>query len=99
MAQRKITILDKAVEEVANVAFFIEGKGLPVKAKKFVDSAFLFFEKLGNSPISYKPCSYSFWKALGYRCAPFRKKFVVAYLDLDDEVVICDFALQKMLVD
>ncbi len=71
MAQREVTILDKAVEEVANVAYFIEGKGLPATAKKFVDSAFLFFEKLGKSPATHKPCSFPEWKELNYLCAPY----------------------------
>jgi hypothetical protein len=99
MAQREVSILDKAVEEVANVAYFIEGKGLPATAKKFVDSAFLFFEKLGKSPVTHKPCSFTAWKELNYRCVPFRKKFMVAYLDMEDEIIICDFALQKMLIE
>ena len=68
MAQRKISILDKAVEEVANVAYYIEEKGLPATAKKFVDSAFLFFGSLGKSPATHKPCSFTPWKELNYRC-------------------------------
>jgi len=98
MAQREVTILDKAVNEVAHVAYFIEGIGLPETSKKFVDSAFTFFERLGDSRITHKPCSFSPWKTSGYRCAIFKKKFVVAYLNLKDEVIICDFALQKILV-
>ena len=30
-------------------------------------------------------------------CSKYRKKFMVAYLDMGDEIIICDFALQKML--
>lgn len=98
MAQRKIRILDKAIEEVAYVGYFIEGKGLPETAKKFVDEAFSFFEKLSDSKLVHKPCSYYFWTEANYRCANFRKKFVVAYLDLGHEVLICDFAIQKLLI-
>ena len=97
MAQRKVTILDKAVEEVAYVGYFIEGNGMPETAKKFVDAAFIFFNKLSDGRIVHKPCSFSMWKKSGYRCAIFRKKFVVAYLDLNDEVIICDFVLQKLI--
>lgn len=46
----------------------------------------------------HKPCSYHFWMEANYRCANFRKKFVVAYLDLGHEVLICDFAIQKLLI-
>jgi hypothetical protein len=98
MAQRKVTILDQAVEEVAYIAYFIDSNGLPKTAKKFVDDAFKFFRKLGDSRIKHKPCNFSDWKAQGYRCAGFRRKYAVAYLDLPEEIVICDFALQKLLV-
>lgn len=97
MAQRKISISDKAIEEVAHVAYFIEGKGLPDTAKKFVDEAFRFFQKLSDPKIVHKPCSYSYWKEAGYRCAPFRKKFIVAYQELDNEILICDFASRKIV--
>ena len=43
MGKRKLTILEPAVTEVAHVAFYIEGKGMPETAKRFVDEAFLFF--------------------------------------------------------
>ena len=42
MVKREITILDAAVEAVANISFFVEGKGLPQTAKRFVDDAFSF---------------------------------------------------------
>jgi hypothetical protein len=98
VAQRKVAILQKAAEEVAHVAYFIESKGLPKTAKKFVDESFAFFHKLGDSRIKHKPCTVLAWKEEDYRCANFKKKYIVAYLDLDDEVIICDFALQKLLL-
>ena len=97
MAQREVTILDKAAEEVAYIAYFIEAKGLPKTSKKFVDDAFSFFLRLGDSRMKHKPCWFHFWKEEGYRCANFKKKYVVAYLDLEREVVICDFAPHKIL--
>ena len=98
MAQRKITILDRAAAEVAYIAYFIESKGLPEPSKKFVDDVFTFFHTLGDSRMKHKPCGFYIWKEEGYRCANFRKKYLVAYLDLEKEVVICDFAPQKLLI-
>jgi hypothetical protein len=97
MAQRKVTILDKATEEVAYVAYFIESKGLLQTSKRFIDESFVFFEKLGDSRIKHKPCKYDNWKNLEYRCANFKKKYVVAYLDSETEIIVCDFVVQKML--
>lgn len=97
MGKRKVTILEQAIEEVARIALFIEGEGLPKTAKKFVDAAFVFFESLSNDNLLHRPCRHPAWKALGLRCANFRKKYVVSYLDNIDEIIICEFALQKLL--
>jgi hypothetical protein len=97
MGKRKVVILDKAVEEVANVAYFIEGKGLPTTAKKFVDDAFEYFEHLADDSFVHKPCKEQLWQLLNYRCANYKKKFTIAYLSNHHEIIICDFAMQKLL--
>ena len=66
MGKRKITILEPAAIAVAEIAFFIESKGMPQTAKKFVREAFVFFERLSDDTIEYKPCSYGQWKNLKY---------------------------------
>ena len=97
MGQRKVSILDPATEEVARIALYIEGKGLSKTAKKFVDEAFTFFDSLSDARKTHHPCRHEPWLLLNYRCANFKKKYVVAYLDNIDEVIICDFTLQKLL--
>lgn len=97
MAQRKISVLEKARDEIAYISYFIESKGMPATAKKFVDDCLLFFERLGDPKIRHRSCSYIVWSIQGYRCATFRKKFVVAFIDTEDEIFICDFAPLKML--
>ena len=97
MGKRKVTILEPAVEEVAQVALYIEGEGLPETAKKFVDDAFAFFESLSDERLVHRPCKHPTWKALNLRCVNFRKKYIVSYLDNQNEIVICQFALQKLM--
>ncbi|MGH2643551.1 MAG: type II toxin-antitoxin system RelE/ParE family toxin [Chitinophagaceae bacterium] len=97
MGKRKITILEPAVEAVAEIAFYIEGQGLPETAKRFVDEVFAFFEGLSNDIVIHHLCKYLSWKQLGFRCANFKKKYVVAYLDLSEELIISEFVLQKLL--
>ena len=98
MGKRKISILEPAATSVAEIAWFIESEGMPKTAKKFVDEAFLFFEKLSDERIEHKPCSYRQWKELNYRCVPYKKKYVVAYLSQQTEIIICDFLAAKLLV-
>jgi hypothetical protein len=68
MGKRKVTILEPAVEEVARIALYIEGEGLPKTAKRFVDDAFSFFESLSDERIIHRPCKHPAWRGLGLRC-------------------------------
>lgn len=91
-----MTILEPAATSVAEVAWFIESLGLKETAVKFVNETFDFFEKISDDRVEHKPCSYEKWKLLLYRCVPY-KKYVVAYLSLQKEIVICDFVPAKLL--
>jgi plasmid stabilization system protein ParE len=97
MGKRKVTILEPAIEEVARIALYIEGEGLPKTAKKFVDDAFAFFELLGDERSVHRPCKHPAWKALNLRCVNFRKKYVISYIDNKNEIIVCEFALQKLV--
>jgi plasmid stabilization system protein ParE len=97
MGKRKVTILETAVTAITDIALFIEGQGLPQTAKKFVDDAFEFFEKLSDETVEHRPCSYNFWKDLNYRCVTYKKKYVVAYISWEKEIIICDFVSAKLL--
>lgn len=99
MGKRKVSILQPAAESVAEIAFFIESKGMPETAKKFVDDVFTFFEKLGDTIIEYGPCTYKRWSDLGYSCVNYKRKYIVAYLRLSNEIIICDFVSTKILKD
>lgn len=97
MGERRVSILTPAATAVAEIAWFIESKGLPQTAKKFVNDTFLFFEKLSDERVVHKPCSYTRWKYLDYRCVPYKKKYIVAYLSQEKEIVNCDFVAAKLL--
>ena len=66
-------------------------------AGKFVDDAFAFFADLSDERIVHRPCKHPAWKALNLRCINFRKKYIVSYLDNKNEIIVCEFALQKNL--
>ncbi len=97
MGERKVSILQPAAATVAEIAFFIEGQGMPLTAKKFVDDAFVFFEKLSGTIVEHGFCKYKRWEGLGYRCVPYKRKYIVAFLSLSNEVIICDFVSTRVL--
>ncbi len=97
MGKRKVSILEPAATAAAEVAFFIESKGLPETAKKIIDEVFGFFEKLSDDILLHKKCKYQRWRILDYGCVNYKKKYVIAYLSMEKEVVICDFLQAKLL--
>jgi plasmid stabilization system protein ParE len=97
MGRRKVSILEPAATSIAEIAWFIESEGLPATAKKFVKNAFLFFDKLSDERLVHKPCSYKRWRDLKYRCVPYKKKYIVAYLSQEEEIIVCDFVAAKLL--
>src|SRR5260221_1804774 len=98
MGKRKVTILEPAVEEVAQIALFIESEGLPKTAKKFVDEAFTFFASLSDERFIHRPCKHPAWKALNLRCVNFRKMYIVSYIDNQSEILNFEFALHNHLI-
>ena len=98
MGKRKVSILEPASTAVAEIAFFIESKGLPQTAKKFVAEVFEFFDTLSDERIEHRLCSYKLWRTLDYRCVTYKKKYVVAYLSMPNEIVICEFVSAKLMV-
>ncbi len=96
MGKREVTILDNAITSVAEISYFIESKGLPLTAKNLLRGIYI-FGKLSNEKIIHKPCTYTKWNILGYRCVNYEKKYVLAYLANDDEITICDFVSAKLL--
>lgn len=54
MGKREVTILKPASTAVAEIAWFIENKGLSQTAKNFVIDTFDFFATLSDTHISHK---------------------------------------------
>jgi len=67
MGKRKINILEQAASAVAEIAFFIEGKCMPITAKKFVDGVFDFFDNISIDTADHRLCAYKRGEDLGYR--------------------------------
>jgi len=97
MGKRQVSILQTAATAVAEIAFFIENKGMPASAKKFTDEAFQFFDTLADDRIEYRKCIYKKWRALDYRCVTYKKKYAIAFISGLTEITICDFVVAKLL--
>jgi plasmid stabilization system protein ParE len=97
MGIRKVKVLQSASESIAAVAFFVESKGLTSTALRFSDSVYDFILKLADSRKSFAPCREPVRAMLGYKCVPYKKKYIIMFYESDDEIIICEFVSAKKI--
>jgi len=56
MGRRQIKVKEKAAEQIAAVAWFIESKGMLATAEKFSDDVYDYFIKLSDTRKAYRTC-------------------------------------------
>lgn len=56
MGQRKVIVKESVADSIAEIAWFIESKGMVATAEKFADSVYDFFINLSDSRKRYAPC-------------------------------------------
>jgi len=95
VGQREVIIKESVANSIAEIAWFIESKGLVATAEKFSDQVYDFFVKLADSRRSHAICRDSERAIIGYKCVPYRKKYTIVFLESDDELIICEFIPSK----
>lgn len=97
MGKREITIKESVSDSVAEIAWFIESKGLIATAEKYADDIYDFFEKLADSRRTHAICRDPQRALLGYKCISYKKKYTVVFLETNKEIIICEFIAAKAI--
>jgi len=97
VGKRKITIRESAAKSIAEIAWFVESKGMVTTAEKFSDDAYDFIEEFSNPMIKHSKCRDELRNALGLKCRIFRKKFTVVFLETDEEILVTEFKPSKLI--
>ncbi len=97
MGYRKITIKESVAESIAGIAWYLESEGLPAAAEKFADDVYNFIEKLGDNRKRYRTCREPQRILMGYKCLTYRKKYVIVFIELDTEIIVCEFTPSKLI--
>jgi hypothetical protein len=97
MGFRKIIIKQSVAESIAKVSWFLESECLLAAAEKFVDDVYDFIKKLGDSKRRHRTCREPERILMGYKCISFKKKYTIVFLELDTEIIICEFIPSKMI--
>ena len=95
MGQREITIKESVAEAIAEIAWFIESKGLVLTAEKFSDDVYDFIAKLADARRRYAICRDPERALVGYKCIAYKRKYTIVFLETDTEVLICEFLPAK----
>ena len=97
MGIRKIIVRKSAAESIAEISWFVESKGLLITAEKFTDDVYDFIAKLGDKRRSYRICREPERALIGYKCISYKKKYTVVFLELDTEIIVCEFILSRQI--
>ena len=95
MGQREIIIKESVAESVAEIAWYIESKGMVATAEKFADNFYDFLVKLSDSRRTHALCRDPERSLIGYKCIPYKRKYTIVFLASDDELIICEFIQSK----
>lgn len=97
MGRRKIIIKQSVAENIAAIAWYIESKGMIATAEKFADQVYNYFQKLADTRKSYAICRDDKRASLGYKCIPYKKKYTIAFIESESEIIICEFVSSKLI--
>ncbi|MFT3936631.1 MAG: hypothetical protein QM726_23605 [Chitinophagaceae bacterium] len=97
MGSRKVSVKAHAAESIAAISWYIESLGMLATAEKFVDEVYDYFIKMADTRKSYPACKEQKRAALGYKCIPYKKKYTIAFIETNHELIICEFTPSKLI--
>ncbi|MBC7424870.1 MAG: hypothetical protein H7334_15640 [Ferruginibacter sp.] len=97
MGGRRIIVRQSVADTIAAIAWFIESKGMVATAEKFADEAYDYFLKLAHAKKSYAICREPKRAFLGYKCVPYKKKYTIAFIENNQELIFCEFISTKLV--
>jgi len=95
----KITIryTNKFADDLADLIYFIESKGLIETAHRYVTKVYAFIESMKFDKVNYAYCKDSVRANAGLKCLRYNNKYTIVFYQFSDEVIITEFIPSKML--
>lgn len=81
MGKRKVIVKQSVAGSIAEIAWFVESKGMIETAERFSDSAYDFFENLADERKSYRLCKETKRASFGFKCVSYKKKYTVVFIE------------------
>jgi hypothetical protein len=97
MGIRKLIIRESVADSIADVAWFIESKGMVKTAEKFANEVYDFLDKLAIATRTYSSCRDPDRSLLGFKCISYKRKYTIVFIESDQELLICEFIPSKLI--
>ena len=97
MGSRKIVVKESAAKNIAAISLHIESFGFIATAEKFSDEVYDYFLKMGDTVREYALCRDPGKAVLGYKCVPYKKKYIIVFIETSTELIICEFLPAKLV--
>jgi hypothetical protein len=97
MGQVRIRYAGEFADDLADLVYFIESKGLKDTANKYIERVYAFIESLNFEAVNYAYCHNLKRAALGLKCIRFNSKYTIVFYQFSDEVIITNFVPSKMI--
>lgn len=97
MGSRKIKVRQTAAQSIAEVAWFIESKGLYATAEKFSEAVYDRIASLADERIIHPVCREPERNSIGLKCIPFRKKYTIVFYESAKEIIVHEFLSSKKI--
>jgi hypothetical protein len=97
MGFRKVIVRQSAADSIAEISWFLESGGLVATAERFTDEAYDFIAKLGDTRKGYRLCREKQRNILGFKCINYKKKYTIVFIELNTEIIVCEFVPSKKI--
>jgi hypothetical protein len=81
VGHREVIIKESVADSIAEIAWFIESKGLIKTAEKFTDAVYDFLITLSDSRKNHAVCREPERALVGYKCISYKKKYTIVFLN------------------
>lgn len=94
--RKKVDWSLKSLEHVSNLFEYLEAQQDFDKAEAYIDNLFEFGNELSSKYAHYPPCRNKALRTEGFRCARFRKKYIIVYFEYDKKITILAIVHTRM---
>jgi hypothetical protein len=97
MGQIKISYSAQFADDIADLVYFIESKGMLSTAKNYAEKVYAFIESLDFKKVNYATCKDRLRAYDGLKCISYKRKYTIVFYQFEEEVIVTEFIPSKLI--